>query len=185
MKSLTLKIILLCSLILSCKKNNLPHKNDYTLEDQLKFTNKILKFYVHDSLVCNNLSNQMDWSSFKFVFYQDEAALLKKYAPKMKMQDIESQFSPIMISESQSEFFPNYKIFNEELVKRSDLLDSSNINQENLYYATLPIFSDDGNIAFVGFSVVMNFLSGHGEVIVFERKGNKWKEVERINLWIN
>ena len=48
----------------------------------------------------------------------------------------------------------------------------------------MPVFTYDGNYVFVGFSEVSGFLSGLGEIIVFERKGNSWREVEREIIWI-
>lgn len=182
MKSLTVKVILLCFLILSCTKNKLLHKNDYTLEDKLKFTNSILKFYVEDSLVCNHLSNQLDWTPFKKALYSEEGLLLKKYASDMKKEDIESQMSSFIISEKYNEFFSNYKLFIEDVESQSDSILNP---QSNLYYTTLPVFTDDGNFAFVGFSLVSSLLSGYGEIIIFERKDNRWSEVERKQIWIH
>ena len=182
MKFYLLKLLVMSSLIFSCTKNKLPLKNDYTLEDKLKFTNNILKFYVEDSLVCNNLSNRLAWDPFKSALYSEEGLLLKKYAPDIKMEDIESQMGSFVISEKQNEFFPNYKLFEEDVESQSDsILNLKN----NLYYTTLPVFTNDGNYAFVGFSVISSLLSGYGEIIVFERKDNRWSEVERKQIWMH
>ena len=182
MKSLTVKVILLCFLIFSCTKNKLQNRKHYTLEDKLKFTNTILKFYVDDSLFCNHLSNQLDWTSFKSGFYSEESLLLKNYAPDMKMEDIESQMGSFIISEKHNEFFPNYRLFEEDDGIQSDSIFNL---KNNLYYTTLPIFTDDGNFAFVGFSVVSSLLSGYGEIIIFKRKDNRWNEVERKQIWMH
>jgi|SRR5690606_20448441 hypothetical protein len=182
MKFFLLKLLVMSSLVFSCTKNKLPNKNDYTLENKLKFTNNILKFYVDDSLVCNDLSNQLDWTSFKSALYSEEGLLLKKYAPDMKLEDIESQMGRFSLSDKHNELFPNYRLFEGDNENQSDSI----LNQKrNLYYTTLPVFTEDGNFAFVGFSVVSSLLSGHGEIIVFERKNNRWREVEREHIWMH
>lgn len=120
MKAFLLRLTIICFLLFSCTKNKLPHKNDYTLEDKLKFTNDILKFYVDDSLVCNNLSSRLAWNSFKSALYSEECLLLRKYAPKMKMDDIESQMGSFVLSEKHNEFFPDYRLFEEDIESESD-----------------------------------------------------------------
>ncbi|SFN68765.1 hypothetical protein SAMN05421741_10934 [Paenimyroides ummariense] len=182
MKSFILKVILLCFLIFSCTKNKLPNRKDYTLEDKLKFTNTILKFYVDDSLVCNHLSNKLDWTSFESGFYSEEGLLLEKYAVDMKIEDIESQMGSFILNDNYNEFFPNYRLFEEDIESRSDSIFNL---KNNLYYTTLPIFTDNGKFAFVGFSVISSLLSGYGEIIVFERKNNKWIEIERKQIWMH
>lgn len=181
MKSIIIPFILFFSLLFSCGRNESPYQNNYSVEDKLKFINLFLKFYVEDSLVCNNLNKRLDWNFFKSTLYSEERLLLKKYAPNMKWEDIESQMGSFVLNEEHNEFLPNYKFFEEEVESQSDSIQNL---KSNLYYTTMPVFTYDGNYVFVGFSEVSGFLSGHGEIIVFERKGNSWREVEREIIWI-
>lgn len=182
MKLILFPFILVCSLFFSCSKKEASFENNYSIENKLKFINLILKFYVEDSIICNNLYNRLEWKSFKSAMYSEEGLLLKIYAPNMKIEDIESQMGSFVLTEKHNDFFPNYKLTKEDTESLSDSIHNP---QSNLYYTTMPVFTNDGNFAFVGFSMVSSFLSGHGEIIVFERKDNRWKEVERKHIWMH
>ena len=107
MKSIIIPFILFFSLLFSCGRNESLYQNNYLVEDKLKFINLFLKFYVEDSLVCNNLNKRLDWNSFKSTLYSEECLLLKKYAPNMKWEDIESQMGSFVLNEEHNEFLPN------------------------------------------------------------------------------
>lgn len=178
-KPTTFLYFLLLSILISCttrpKEDNITHD----LDSKLVFANKALTSYIQDTITSNYLYSDLDWQPFKNALYDKDFYLIKKYTPNAELAYLEKQMIKVSLEGDKSVYFSNYT-----LIKNEDN-DSLTLTHKTIYGLTLPVFNENENVAFVGVSVSHGFLSGYGELLVLKKESNKWKEVDRIHLWMN
>ena len=175
-----LALLVAITFLFACNKKQNTIKDAKIPEtiEKISFANKVLHTYLADTLSCNYLDNDLSWKPFQTLFFEDNAKVLKDYITEKDKNFIKNQLKDYVLTEEEYAYFPDF-----EVIENNN--DSLVLGIRSLDGISLPVFNEEGNTAFIGFSSVRGELAGYGMLIVLQKKNNKWRVVEYIDLWIS